>query len=329
MIADLARGMGVKAPEVLKKLWGMGMTGVNINASIDFDTAQILANEFAYEVQNVAFKEEEAFSQKVDDAENMVTRAPVVTVMGHVDHGKTSLLDAIRKTKVASGEAGGITQHVAAYKVPAPNGGEIVFLDTPGHEAFTEMRARGAQATDIVVLVVAANDGVMPQTLEALSHAQDAKVTVIVAVNKIDLPDAQPERVKQQLADHKLIPEDWGGDTIYVNVSALKGTNIDRLLESIVVSAEVIGSQGKPDEAGLRSRGSKRGSTATGGPMATISQGAASAPVFGDVLVAGRIVPWRGSARCSTITARRSTKPARRRRSKCSVSTASPMPAIR
>ncbi len=286
MISDLARGMGVKAPDVLKKLWGMGMTGVNINASIDFDTAQILANEFAYEVQNVAFKEEDAFTQKIDDSDQMVTRAPVVTVMGHVDHGKTSLLDAIRKTKVAAGESGGITQHVAAYKVPAPNGGEIVFLDTPGHEAFTEMRARGAQATDIVVLVVAANDGVMPQTLEALSHAQDAKVTIIVAVNKIDLPDAQPERVKQQLADHKLIPEDWGGDTIYVNVSALKGTNIDRLLESIVVSAEVLDLKANPTKpaSGLviearldRNRG----------PMATILVQEGTLRV-GDVLVAGR-----------------------------------------
>ncbi len=286
MIGDLAHNMGIKATEVLKKLWGMGMTGVNINASIDFDTAQILSSEFGYEVQNVAFKEEDAFAQRTDDAEAMSSRAPVVTVMGHVDHGKTSLLDAIRKTRVAAGEAGGITQHVAAYKVPAPNGGEIVFLDTPGHEAFTEMRARGAQATDIVVLVVAANDGVMPQTLEALNHAKDAGVTIIVAVNKIDLPDAQPERVKQQLADHGLIPEEWGGDTIYVNVSALKGDNIDKLLESIVVSAEVLELRANPNmpaagiviEARLdRSRG----------PMATvlIQEGTLRT---GDVLVAGR-----------------------------------------
>ncbi|HEY5923365.1 MAG TPA: translation initiation factor IF-2 [Kofleriaceae bacterium] len=284
-VADLARGMGIKAPEVLKKLWGMGMTGVNINAAIDFDTAQLLASEFAYEVQNVAFKEEDVFAQKVDESETLVTRAPVVTVMGHVDHGKTTLLDSIRKAKVAAGEAGGITQHVAAYKVPSAHG-EIVFLDTPGHEAFTEMRARGAQATDIVVLVVAANDGVMPQTVEALAHAKDAKVAIIVAVNKIDMPDAQPERVKQQLADHGLIPEEWGGDTIYVGVSALKGENIDKLLESISVTAEVLELRARIDKpaSGLviearldRNRG----------PMATVlvQEGTLK---LGDVVVAGR-----------------------------------------
>ncbi|MFN0251115.1 MAG: translation initiation factor IF-2 [Kofleriaceae bacterium] len=285
-VSDLARGMGIKAPEVLKKLWGMGMAGININGVIDFETAQILSSEFGYEVQNVAFKEEDMFTQKADDGDKATLRAPVVTVMGHVDHGKTSLLDSIRKARVAAGEAGGITQHVAAYKVEAPGHGQIVFLDTPGHEAFTEMRARGAQATDIVVLVVAANDGVMPQTVEALSHAKDAKVSIIVAVNKIDLPDAAPERVKQQLADHGLIPEEWGGDTIYVNVSALKGENIDKLLESIAVSAEVLELKANPDkpatglviEARLdRNRG----------PMATvlIQEGTLR---LGDILVAGR-----------------------------------------
>ena len=286
MVADLAKGMGIKSPEVLKKLWGMGMTGVNINASIDFDTAQILASEFGYEVQNVAFKEESIFTQQVDADETMQTRAPVVTVMGHVDHGKTSLLDAIRKTRVTAGESGGITQHVAAYKVASPGHGDIVFLDTPGHEAFTEMRARGAQATDIVVLVVAANDGVMPQTVEALQHAKDAKVTIIVAVNKIDMADAQPDRVRQQLADHGLIPEEWGGDTIYVNVSALRGENIDKLLESIAVSSEMMALRANADkpasgvviEARLdRNRG----------PMATVlvQEGTLK---LGDILVAGR-----------------------------------------
>jgi translation initiation factor IF-2 len=285
-VSELARGMGIKAPEVLKKLWGMGMAGININGVIDFETAQILSSEFGYEVQNVAFKEEDMFAQKTEDGDKATHRAPVVTVMGHVDHGKTSLLDSIRKARVAAGEAGGITQHIAAYKVAAPGHGDIVFLDTPGHEAFTEMRARGAQATDIVVLVVAANDGVMPQTLEALAHAKDAKVSIIVAVNKIDLPDAQPERVKQQLADKGLIPEEWGGDTIYVNVSALKGEGIEKLLESIAVSAEVLELRANPDKpaSGLviearldRNRG----------PVATvlIQEGTLRT---GDMVVAGR-----------------------------------------
>ncbi|HMG20781.1 MAG TPA: translation initiation factor IF-2 [Kofleriaceae bacterium] len=285
-VADLARNMGIKAPEVLKKLWGMGMTGVNINAAIDFDTAQILSSEFGYEVQNVAFKEEDVFSQKADESEQMTPRSPVVTVMGHVDHGKTTLLDSIRKARVAAGEAGGITQHVAAYKVAAPGHGDIVFLDTPGHEAFTEMRARGAQATDIVVLVVAANDGVMPQTLEALAHAKDAGVKIIVAVNKIDMPDAAPDRVRQQLADHGLIPEEWGGDTIYANVSALRGEGIDNLLSQIAATSDFLELRANPDKqaAGLviearldRNRG----------PMATIliQEGTLRT---GDILVAGR-----------------------------------------
>ncbi len=239
-ISELAKSMGIKASEVLKKLWGMGMVGVNINATIDHDTAQLLASEFGYEVQNVAFQESTAFEKEDDKPEDLETRAPVVTIMGHVDHGKTSLLDKIRTAKVASGESGGITQHVAAYKVDAGDKyGDIVFMDTPGHEAFTEMRARGAQATDIVVLVVAANDGVMPQTVEALNHAKDAKVQIIVAVNKCDLPEAQPEVARQQLAEHGLIPEEWGGDTMYLDVSAKTGEGIDKLLESITLTAEV------------------------------------------------------------------------------------------
>ena len=285
-VADLARNMGIKAPEVLKKLWGMGMTGVNINAAIDFDTAQILSSEFGYEVQNVAFKEEDVFAQKADDSEQMAPRAPVVTVMGHVDHGKTTLLDSIRKARVAAGEAGGITQHVAAYKVAAPGHGDIVFLDTPGHEAFTEMRARGAQATDIVVLVVAANDGVMPQTLEALSHAKDAGVKIIVAVNKIDMPDAAPDRVRQQLADHGLIPEEWGGDTIYANVSALRGEGIDNLLAQIAATADFLELRANPDKSAsglvIEARLDRNR-----GPMATILIQEGTLRV-GDILVAGR-----------------------------------------
>ena len=286
-ISDLARSMGVKATDVLKKLWGMGLTGVTINAAIGFDDAQILASDFGYEVQNVAFKEQDAFAEAPDDEATLKPRAPVVTIMGHVDHGKTSLLDRIRKSRVAAGEAGGITQHIAAYKVAAgANHGEIVFLDTPGHEAFTEMRARGAEATDIVVLVVAANDGVMPQTLEALSHAKDAKVPIIVAVNKVDLPDAQPDRIRQQLADQGLIPEEWGGETQYVNVSALKGENIDKLLETIALVAELADFKANPDkpaqgvviEARLdRSRG----------PMATVLIQEGTLKV-GEILVAGR-----------------------------------------
>ena len=285
-ISELAKQMGIKATEVLKKLWGMGMTGVNINAAIDFETSQLLANEFGYEVHNVAFKEAELFADKVDDAAELQPRSPVVTVMGHVDHGKTSLLDAIRKTRVAAGEAGGITQHIAAYKVPAAGHGDIVFLDTPGHEAFTEMRARGAHATDIVVLVVAANDGVMPQTLEALSHAKDAKVSIIVAVNKVDLPDAQPERVRQQLADYGLIPEEWGGETMYVNVSALRGENIDRLIEGVALTAEMLELKANPNKAAsglvIEARLDRNR-----GPMATVLVQEGTLRV-GDVVVAGR-----------------------------------------
>jgi translation initiation factor IF-2 len=267
----------------------MGMTGVNINAAVDSDTAQILASEFGYEVQNVAFKEETVFAASEDDAAALQPRAPVVTVMGHVDHGKTSLLDQVRKTRVAAGEAGGITQHIAAYKVPASadaGHGEIVFLDTPGHEAFTEMRARGAEVTDIVVLVVAANDGVMPQTIEALNHAKAAKVPIVVAVNKIDLPDAQPERIRQQLADHGLIPEEWGGETQYVNVSALRGENIDKLLETLALVAEIGELKANPDKPARGTVVEARLDRARG-PMATVLvQEGTLRP--GDFIVAGR-----------------------------------------
>jgi translation initiation factor IF-2 len=245
-VAELAHQMGVKATEVLKKLWGMGMVGVTINQSLDLDTASLLSSEFGYEVQSVAFQEQAVFTGEADSPEDLVSRAPIVTIMGHVDHGKTSLLDAIRHTDVAAGEAGGITQHIGAYRVSAAGIGDVVFLDTPGHAAFTAMRARGAQVTDIVVLVVAADDGVMPQTIEAVSHAKDAKVPIIVAVNKIDKPSANPDRVKQQLSEQGLIPEDWGGDTIYVPVSAYSKIGIDKLLESIQLQAELLELKANP-----------------------------------------------------------------------------------
>jgi translation initiation factor IF-2 len=285
-VSDLARNMGIKANEVLKKLWGMGMMGTTINAAIDHDTAQLLSAEFGYEVQNVAFKEEDAFAQAETDEGELELRAPVVTVMGHVDHGKTSLLDYIRKARVASGEAGGITQHIGAYRVSAGESfGDLVFIDTPGHAAFTEMRARGAQITDIVILVVAADDGVMPQTVEALNHAKDAKVSILVAVNKCDRADAQPDRVRQQLADHGLIPEEWGGDTIYVNVSAHTGENIDTLLESVALSAELLELRASPEKQAVGTVIEAKLDKARG-PMATVLVREGTLRV-GDIVVAG------------------------------------------
>ena len=224
--------------EVIKALFMLGVM-VTINQDIDFDTAQLIGDNFGVEVGQKAPEEDPTEIPEVDDPpEKRVPRPPVITVMGHVDHGKTSLLDAIRKTNVTSREAGGITQHIGAYKVNY-QGKQIVFLDTPGHESFTAMRARGAQVTDVAILVVAADDGVMPQTIEAINHAKAAKVPIIVAINKIDRPGANPDHVKQQLAEHELIPEDWGGDTIMVPVSAHQKTGISDLLEMILLVAEM------------------------------------------------------------------------------------------
>jgi len=246
-VSDLAQKMGVKGNEVIKKLWALGMMGVNINQSVDQDTAILIANEFGYQIESTTFREDEIiFEGQTDNPEDLVPRAPVITVMGHVDHGKTSLLDAIRKANVAAGEAGGITQHIGAYKVHTGTG-DVVFLDTPGHEAFTAMRARGAQMTDIVVVVVAAEEGPMPQTVEAIKHAQAAEVPILVAINKIDKPGSNPASVRTKLMEHGLVAEELGGDTIYVEVSAKTKQGIDKLLEMLALQAEVLELKANPN----------------------------------------------------------------------------------
>ena len=239
-VKDLAAELKKTSSEVIKKLLGYGIMAT-INNDIDFDTAYLIAQEFGVTAKkkNVIKEEDILFDESEDKEEDLVPRAPVIVVMGHVDHGKTSLLDAIRSTNVIEGEAGGITQHIGAYQVKV-NGRDITFLDTPGHEAFTSMRARGAQITDIAILVVAANDGVMPQTVEAINHAKAANIPIIVAINKIDLPGANVEKVKEELMKYELVPEEWGGDTIYVPISAKTHQNIDQLLEMVLLEADML-----------------------------------------------------------------------------------------
>jgi len=240
-VAELARRMGIKSTELIKKLIEIDIM-VTINQTIDFDSASIVASEFEYELEPSSFEEEEIIKEEEEKPEDLVLRPPVVTIMGHVDHGKTSLLDYIRKSKVIDKEAGGITQHIGAYYVHTSHG-DLVFLDTPGHEAFTAMRARGAKVTDLIVLVVAADDGVMEQTIEAIDHAKAANIPIVVAVNKIDKANADPEKVRRELSKYGFLSEEWGGDTLFSEISAKTGRGVDELLDSILLQSEILESK--------------------------------------------------------------------------------------
>ena len=287
-VGELASRMKKTAGEVIKLLMKNGVMAA-INQTIDFDTAEFVATEMGCKVEKevTVTIEEQIIDDHVDTAEELQTRAPVVVVMGHVDHGKTSLLDAIRKTSVTAGEAGGITQHIGAYTVDV-NGNSITFLDTPGHAAFTSMRARGAMCTDIAILVVAADDGIMPQTIESINHAKAAKVPIIVAINKMDKPTANPDKIKEQLTKYDLIPEEWGGDTIICPISAKTGLGLDNLLEMVVLTAEVQDLKANPNRRGkgtvIEARLDK-----SRGPIATllVQNGTLKQ---GDIIIAGTAV---------------------------------------
>jgi translation initiation factor IF-2 len=301
-VGELAQSLSVKASEIIRKLMlDMGMM-VTITQPLDFDTATLVASEYDFTVESIAFEEEQYIREEEERDEDVVTRAPVVTIMGHVDHGKTSLLDAIQHSRIAERESGGITQHIGAYQVEL-DGRPLTFIDTPGHEAFTAMRARGAQVTDMVILVVAADDGVMPQTIEAINHAREADVPIVVAVNKIDKSNAEPTRVRQALTEYGLVSEEWGGDTIFVDVSAKTHDGIDKLLEMLLIQAEVLELTANPTK---RARGIviEAQLDPRRGPVATLLvQEGTLRP--GDIVVTGSVwgrVRWMTNERGVTVT---------------------------